>query len=413
MWVEVRRAGRIASCVGVAALAVGGCGAQASKSKAGPAGVVVLDAQSSRERWHLSLPGSNQSYSAAVGTGIVLAIKEPCGGDGSQEQLDRGEIGSFDAATGERRWTTPGRSAVATKTMTWQDSSTVDAAASGVIVATGGRLGSPIPGLDAKTGKLRWKISESFLGVSDSLVFATSAKVDVGGSLDAFDRRSGSRRWTFPTAADASWGGTFDVVAADRSTVVVANGAYLTHAGSSQSPTTMFVLDAGSGRERSRFVVAEPAIPFSDFGIHDGLLVYADGGNAVGRDLEDGAVRWTHPSPQASAISEGGVPRSTIRVSADGASVFVGGARGFSDVLDASTGSLRWTAEPVRFFEAATRGEVIVADTDQGIAALDAMTGRQQWKRSTLRIFDQKPGFEVGVAASGSTVAVSPTCGDG
>jgi outer membrane protein assembly factor BamB len=297
--------------------------------------------------------------------------------------------------------------------MTWQKTSTVDAAASGIIVATGGRLGSPIPGLDARTGKLRWKISESFLGVSNSLVFATSANVDTGGSLDAYDRRSGSRRWTFPNAADTSWSNTFDVVAADRGTVVVANGPYLTHGGGAQSPTTMFVLDARSGRERSRFVVGEPAIPFSDFGIHDGVLVYADGGNAVGRDLKDGAVRWTHPSPQASPVSEGGVPRSTIGLSADGATVFVGSARGFSDVLDTRTGALRWTAEPVRFLKAATRREVFVADADQGIAALDAKTGHERWKRNTLRVFDERPGFEVDVAASGSTVAVSPICSEG
>jgi outer membrane protein assembly factor BamB len=393
------------------ALILGGCGAPGAVAKAGPAGVVVLDAHRGKERWRLSPPASKQSYSTAVGPGIVLAAKAPCGGDGGQDQ--RSEISAYDAKTGEHRWTATGESGVATKTMTWQESSTVNAAAHGIVVATGGRLGSPIPGLDATTGKLRWKITERFLGVSDSLVFATSANFDADGTLDAFDRQLGRRRWTFPTTDETAWGRTFDVVAADRTTVVVANGSYLMKSGPSQSPTTMFVLDARTGMERARFAVAEPAIPFSDFAISNGVLVYADGANAVGRDVRDGSILWTHPSAQATPTSDGGVPRSTIHVSSGARTVFVGSTHGFSDVLDARTGALRWTADPVRYFEAATGSDVVVADTDQKITALDVATGRPRWVRRTLPFFDQKPGFEIAVAASSSSVAVSPTCGAG
>lgn len=387
----------LGACVTVAACGGGGGGAQ----DGGPPGLLVLDVRNGHTRWQSSA-GRDGSIVPGLGSGLVAAATSRCG-----TGTERPRVEALDAGSGDGRWTVAGFGAVATTTMTWSDTPTVDVASRGIVVATGGRLVAPIPGIDAATGAVRWKITspERFLGVSETLVFGASPN---GGALDGFDRRTGTRRWTFPAGADASWGRMFDVVAANATTLVVANGSY-----TNQGPTTMYVVDADRGTELTRFTAAEPAIPFSDFVIHDGLLVYADGVTVLGRDLHNGAIRWSHPSGEARPSETTGVPRTTVRASNDGGTVFVGTNRGFRDVLDAGTGAIRWRASPARFFEAATSSRVLVSTAGGSLEALDIGTGRRQWTRNLLDAFALTRGAELGITARGRTVAVSPRCDDG
>jgi outer membrane protein assembly factor BamB len=298
--------------------------------------------------------------------------------------------------------------------MTWQQSPTVDVAASGVVVATGGRLGAPTPGLDADTGDLRWQIDlpEKYLGASETLVFTVRVDAEPRNTLNAFDRRTGRKRWSFPVAAET--GHTmFDVVAGNRSTVVVASGPYTVRSGPDPiAPTTFLVLDADSGRERTRFLSADPAIPFSDFAIVDGALVYAENGDALARDLATGRVRWRRHATFPRPLDNGGLPWMRLQLSADHRTVFTSGERGIAEVLDARTGAVLWNAKD-GFLQAAAGDDAVFEDGEQRIASVVARTGKPRWQRELLGALRRRGFVPTNVGVDDGLVVLSATCDDG
>jgi outer membrane protein assembly factor BamB len=409
----------------VAGSAVADPSADASTSGKASRRIVVLDARTGRSRWEASLSKPYRFYGPiGLGQGLVVAAVSACNEELGPHEHERSKrLDAFDAVTGERRWSKKGYNAVATKTMTWQQSPNVGAAARGVVVAQVGRLGSPIRGLAAQTGTVRWTIRSSFLGVSPTLVFATDGTFNIAGRLDAYNRRTGRRSWSFPTRSDPAWGLTFDVVAADNETVVVVNGGYLIHYGDQpESPSTVFVLDARTGRERTRFTAANPQMLLSDFAMDHGLLVYADGTDILGRDLRDGRIRWTRPSRIVPAPPFFYTPPQTIRATSDGGTFLLGGPpEGSVDAVDSLSGAIRWSAgpQPRQYLSVADRSLVIVngftgTDSDPNVTlhARSTATGRPLWRRDATRLF---PGTSAsfGVAARGSVVALYRSCDEG
>jgi outer membrane protein assembly factor BamB len=318
-----------------------------------------------------------------MGATLLVASDTMC-----SEGSSTGPLIGLDAATGRVRWTNPATS-VATRSMAWMPSASSDVAADGVVVTGGGRLGPGVTGLDARTGKQVWALGPTLkeLGVSDHLVF--SAQPSEGGSsvLSAHDRRTGKLRWTFPTTTQIDqWTDTFDVVAADRTTVVVGNGGYLGRSGDGpREPTTFFVLDAKDGKPRGSFAASDPSFLFSDMLLADGALVYAERSSVVARDLPDGATRWSHPFDDAvsfsgvsgvAVMSTRGTQRVLVQVNGPGRVA----------ALDLADGSERWTIPKASVRASDTRHTVLLRpDSSSVLTGVDTRSGKRQWRRSVPR----------------------------
>lgn len=312
--------------------------------------VIALDPASGKELWHAAPDGQFGYEGSAVGPKLVLTRQAVCTRGPEQQPAGSGLV-ALDARTGDRQWSEKGSDSAAVQTMFWSNTPSVDVAAGGIVVTPGGRFGTAMNGLDAQTGKVRWKLGPEFheLGVSATLVFTASAPTAGSANvLVAHGRQSGRKVWTFPNSPDPAWGPTFDVVAANARTLVVGNGGYLSRFSSAggpdkpSGPTTFFVLDATTGIERSRFTSDDPAFSFSDFAMVDGLLVYAERDYIVARQLDNGAVRWktsvafTAPTPPVQ-----GLRPLLMRASADAQTVFGLSGREFV-ALDTRTGAERW-----------------------------------------------------------------------
>ena len=228
--------------------------------------------------------------------------------------------------------------------------------------------------------------------------------------LAVHDRRDGSRLWTFPRQYDEAWGGTFDVVAADRERVVVANGGYLVETdGRPIAPTTFYVLDARTGDEVSRFEAADPRFSFSDFALTGSTLIYAEGASIIARQLEDGGVRWEKAFDVADTFE--GI---ALRVSEDPLTVF---AADFATLtaLDAGTGTERWSSSNV-FLEVSTDGTTLLRRNDGEFRTLDGVAtsdGRPRWSRNAPQVVVTPPYTDLSVATSGGRIAMTARCDDG
>jgi outer membrane protein assembly factor BamB len=346
-------------------------------------GIVVLDAKSGSEMWRL-LSARSSYFLAAPGNNVTVATRGRCGND--EGGIESARLVAFDARTGQQRWTRSEREdfGVVTATTVGAGASwaLVPVDAAGVVVTEGGIPAGRVIGLDAESGKTRWRLpsDEGRLGASETLVFATDRAGDEAYVLHAFDRRDGSLRWTFG-GRDPSWNGSVAVVAADRAAVVVANGGFL-----SQNPgtfTTFYVLDARTGKERSRFGATDAQISFNDFAMTDGLLVYTEGLSVVGRELSGGAVRWQRGFP-APPENVAGSPSPLLSLfmkrSADNQTVF---AQSFADrvitALDARTGQLRWEAPFRTGVRVSAAGVTVLGASQYRLNAVDTSSKKPRW----------------------------------
>jgi outer membrane protein assembly factor BamB len=142
--------------------------------------------------------------------------------------------------------------------------------------------------------------------------------------------------------------------------------------------------------------------------------------DVFGLDSQTGAIKWRF-APRERYPSE----REFLRLSTDGANVYVGGVWGNVYAVDAATGVQKWiahvTALPdsfVRVFNPIVdRGIVLVSfadDTrggsDGGVAAFDAATGSRLWSTVLAR---HRPGLPVNevvsVAATQTRVVAGAT----
>jgi outer membrane protein assembly factor BamB len=407
----------LALSLGAAWLAAGPAAAADSGKKA--LGLVVLDARTGQERWHKSLPAHRYFGPPGLGARRVVAAEVPSCSEYGPDDPAPPRLSAFDAKTGERLWSAKGYSYPLTRTMQRAPTPSVGVAAQGVVVTYGGRDGMSVVGLDAKTGKVRWRIgpNEQYAGglsVSPTLVFGSGPTPTVGNALVAFDRRTGTDRWVFPPAADPAWGTNFEVAAADEDTVVIANGPFNTISGDrAVGPSTLFVLDARTGSERTRITGAYQQMQFSDIVIHDGLLIYADGPNVQGRDLRDGAVRWVRIASEVGPPPFFFVPAARMLASSDGSTIFIGESRSFTEALDAQTGVTRWSKPPPpsRYPVASDVARVIFGEGAAELAGVDAPSGEQLWQRDISRYFPGGWG-DVKTAVRDRTLAMSRVCRD-
>jgi outer membrane protein assembly factor BamB len=177
-------------------------------------------------------------------------------------------------------------------------------------------------------------------------------------------------------------------------------------------PTTFLVLDAATGKERKRFLSADPAINFSDFAIVDGALVYAENGDALARDLTTGQVRWSRHATFPRPLQDGGVPWMRIQLSADHSTVFTSGARGIAEVLDPRTGTVLWNARD-RFLRAAEGRDAVFEDGAPRLESVAARSGRLRWARGAPAALRTHPGIPTNVGLDDGSMVVSATCDDG
>lgn len=393
----------------VVALTISGaaCSSASKPITARRGALVVLDATTGATRWEQRPTGDHLLLLAGAGAELVIATRARCFDDAP----GTGDVAAFDVADGTFVWDAPARS-VATKTMFWAASPNADVAARGVIVTPGGR-GGRATGLSARTGHRVWTIDGQFLGVSDRLVFMASSVGD-RPVLVAHDRETGRREWTFPSSSTPS-GRPFDVVAADRTRVVVANGGYLTRFGDGNgdrpgSSTTFSVLAARSGEVRSSFVAADPTYSFSDMVLAAGALVHGEGRSLVARDLATGETRWTHPFDDVPA-SASGLAGVYLRAT-DDPGVVLAEIPGAERVvaLDARTGSVRWEASPATVRAGGPRVTVLGEAGTHRLVGVDTQTGRQRWRRSVPDAVGG-PTTRITTDLVGTRLAIGRECG--
>ena len=366
-----------------------------------------MDSSTGEEVWR-AVPSLGRLYQGArLGSRRLVATNAEC----SDEESTNSRLVAFDAATGQRLWTTSGVG-IATRTMFWAASPTVAADAQGVVVMGGGRFGPGVKGLDARTGTVRWRsrADQRELGVSANLVFSAQSKDENHLVLNAHSRRTGSLRWTFPTTQGLAWGNIFDVVTADAHTVVVANGNYLTRLGSRPaSTTTFFVLDARTGDEKVHFVADDPSFESSDFVMTGGLLIYAEGPTVVGRDLTNGAVRWQHRF-EATPYSPGDTGIG-VRYTGGRARVLVQVQQRVV-ALDSRSGTRRWSIDDAWVAAGNSHTTILRVANSSRFRAIDPRTGKTRWQRRVPRRIGN-PGDSVSVSLARDRLAFSMVCDTG
>jgi outer membrane protein assembly factor BamB len=369
-------------------------------------GLIVFDTDDGAVRWSKRALQEPEFFSPPhIGRRLVITTRQPF--ELTQGTPAPARVVAFDKRTGERQWAVPLRTGgdVATKPMGFWGTSTVPVDAGGVVVVAGS-VPEAARGLAARSGRELWRLppDEHFKGVSTDLIFsATGGSYAGGGRLAAYDRLTGRPRWQFPTAPDESWGRTYDVFAASSDTVVVGNGPYLGRInGLRVGPTTMFVLDSENGAERSRFTINDP-LEFTDYGLHRGVFVYADGPTVSALDLETGVVRWsasTTPGDGPGFVQ----PTHAIRVAHGQRTVFLAGVGGRGQARDTRTGAPAWPKPVDGWFQAA-RGRTLVTSAPDALVVRDARSGRERWRRAMEEVTGSGEGFRVDVR--GGTVAVA------
>jgi outer membrane protein assembly factor BamB len=279
----------------------------------------------------------------------------------------------------------------------------VDVGAAGVVVVGGGRYGADVRGVALRDGKEVWvaDADNHELGVSSALVF-TAVGERPNSVLRASSRRTGKEEFTFPTAPDGAWTETFDVVAADAETVVVANGGYSGRRGSDPlGPTTFFVLDAHTGEERSRFESADPRLLFSGLAMGHGLLVYSERGSIVARALDDGSTIWRRSFHGERPLISASTSDRVVVATADHT----------LRSLDLRTGAHRWRVSNslVRAYDERTAIVIRTTGTDRGLRAVDMESGDVRWSR---QLPGSLPGnvSQVAFAVDGDTVVLTDAC---
>jgi outer membrane protein assembly factor BamB len=335
--------------------------------------ILTLDPSSGRTRWVAEPKRGEYLDLSTVGRSLVIGISGPCGGDG----LEQLHAVGLDLETGEPRW----RARVA-------GSVVPPGTGQGRVILVGSDGG--IIGLDAGTGRRKWRIPTSdVIGATGTHVFVDEGRGSNAEQLVAHDRRTGKERWTFRFPRDVS--GATVVVATDPEDVVVARGGFNTRYGTPGgvdlpgSSTTLFTLDARTGRERHRMVVADPRLEFSGAVLHDGVLALIDGTEVTGIDLAAGRAVWrrplTHPL-SSGLVRVSGARNGRVTIVSERADHTVA-------ALDTVTGKELWLRPDLAMVgTGSARSVVLLAPlqtyTSEPVQGVDAATGETRWTR-TLR----------------------------
>ncbi len=292
--------------------------------------------------------------------------------------------------------------------------------------------------LAADDGRLRWRSgtgvtsADAIFGLTTSGTnLVLSGDLVVAGDWDivAFDKRSGTRRWTYQ--ADGGDGPGLFLGAASQDTVYagsVTGRVYAIDAVSGRlrwvarveekpmvsvfapeiagsqvvvgysvydNPNTggLAALDAASGRLAWKTPFPRPAEPWRHVNRAGGPVVYAalvfgsaGDGNIYGFDLATGAIRWTLPrlsGPFAGYITATDLDhRALVRA---GPLLVAGSATGKLVAYDLDTRTLKWEHDAgpwgsTAFTLAADDAFVYVPFLGGFVLALDAATGEERWR---------------------------------
>lgn len=366
-------------------------------------GVAVLDLQSGKELWTAKPTDDLVGYfGAAPGNRVVVAAEGSCA-----EFLGVQRLVAFDAATGRRRWSTPGGGFAlrSSHPLSTYFNAAVPVDAAGVVVVS---TEEATIGYRARDGHAVWSKpadADAPRAVTNDLVITAARQSDPVHTFRALDRRTGRVRWE-----SDGWTDRFDIIAASKRHVVVATGGL----GSQPypGPVTLVVLDARTGAEEGRFDGGEPELfYFNDVAIRDGLLVYAQGSSVTARRLPHGEHDWSRRFVARGSLE--GLARST-----DDATVFAlgSGTKPRVTALDAATGRARWSST-TGWFRTATSTTTIVADAHPGrtLAGIDTNSGARTWRYEVPAALSPSGlgAGDLAVAAAGGRLAISNPCDTG
>lgn len=288
----------------------------------------------------------------------------------------------LDARTGRKRWEFVTGGVVNSTPAVWDG-----------VVYVGSRDGY-LYALRASDGSLVWKSKSgvrmfrwvSYGGIRGSPVVG-SGLVAVGGCdgrVRALGVRDAARLWTFDTGTEGCY----------SSPALVDGTLYVGSDGLSGS--SVFALDARSGRERWRF--RTPTQIFATPAVSRGLLyVHARGDHVYALRAADGSVAWKVPAPSAQGETSAFADMAKSSPAVARGKVYVGVGRELL-ALDAGTGAVRWrqpTGGAVDSSPLVVGGTVYVGSDDRSVYGFDAETGRRVWSFAT-----------------GGKVSVSPSAGE-
>ncbi len=237
--------------------------------------------------------------------------------------------------------------------------------------------------LDAKSGRLVWKVATSNTGDSTPAVAYGLVYFAVGDdALHALNARNGKPHWSFPLSrhrqdrAEKRIEGSA-TVAGDAVFVNVSYAPKVAGGGS----LVLYALDAKTGRKRWS---AEWVQAVSSPVVHEGLVF--TGHNSIFAFAEStGAKRWEYAlgTKRKSTYSERDEQTDPL-VAVDGV-LYVATVGGSVHALEASSGRLLWRFErdgehAASAAPAAANGTVFIGAVDGSLHALDAKTGIAKWR---------------------------------
>jgi outer membrane protein assembly factor BamB len=246
-------------------------------------------------------------------------------------------------------------------------------------------LPSPVYGLDAQTGALKWSViipadEYGFPSLAFNTLYVGAARELGPGDLLALDMMSGDVKWEYPT--HSVWGS----VAVDPNTNMVFTG-------NGNPNAQVLALNAQTGQLDWQYNV--PNSP-GDTDVGSGIavvngLVYANSknGNVYAINESNGTTAWSTTIAAQYDFADVSSPAiSTAGI------LYIGSTDSNLYALNASTGAIVWKTPlngQIASSPALANGVVYVATTGNSIYALDATTGSILWSFATENLSYSSP----------------------
>jgi len=331
--------------------------------------ITTWDSRDGATRWTATPDDGRYLEVAAVGRSIVVAQSGKCDDDGL---IGSRPVG-LDARTGKVRWRAARPSYVQTPDT-----------GSGIVVTVPDY--KRLAGLSAKTGKREWSLDGVLMGSNARTIFVNAD----ASTVQARDRTSGQLRWSFELPARAGPGFDIKLVASNERLTVLASGGFLGSFGGAEGgstpfgPTTLVTVESESGRELHRTVVADPELGFSAGVLNGDVLALINGREINGIDLVSGQIAWRYPAPPPSSNYRGELSSGLL-----GTVAILSSTQTRTTVaLDTKTGTPIWSRPLRRVGTGPATSTVVLAPlqtfTVEPLEGIDIATGTTRWTR-TLR----------------------------
>jgi outer membrane protein assembly factor BamB len=333
--------------------------------------ITTWDSRSGDTRWTAKPDDGRYLQVGALGRSVVVALSGDCDGDG----LVRTRLVGLDARTGKVRWRGARKGSIVTPDT-----------GSGIVVTVPGF--KRLAGLSAQTGKRKWKLDGSLMGSNETTIFVQGDAPS--STVQAHHRASGQLRWSLELPPVAGPGFDIKLVASNERQTVLASGGFNGSFGGPEGgstpfgPTTLVTVESDTGRELHRTVVADPELGFSTGVLHDDVLALINGQEVNGINLASGQIVWRYPMPPASTNYRG-VLSSGLR-----GKVAIYSSNGTRETiaLDTTTGTPIWSRPLGMVGSGPAASTVVLAPlrtyTEEPLEGVDIATGTTLWTR-TLR----------------------------